>query len=309
MVKRSLPPQSLEWVQTSLGQDAKILSHEPLPGATSSTLHRLNISQQGRAYAVVLRRFTNAEWLKDEPDLALHEAKSLEMAGKIGIPVPELIAYDENGSGCDLPAVLMTHLPGRVVLQPEDMDAWLSGLAEMLIPIHQVGAGDFPWLYYTYEDIDTLQIPKWSQFPKRWEEGFDLLRSGIPAFKPVFIHRDYHPANILWQNSRPSGVVDWVDSCLGPAGIDLGHCRVNLAQLYGVEIADRFLESYQSLAGGSIDNQHYWDLLTLIDIYPDPSEMYSGWVDFGFPHLSKEVLVKRLDEYLLSILEKRRKVF
>jgi hypothetical protein len=98
--------------------------------------------------------------------------------------------------------------------------------------------------------------------------------------------------------------VDWVNACLGPAGIDLGHCRVNLVHLYGVEIADRFLESYKSLAGVSVENQHYWDLLTLVDFFPGPPEMYSGWVDFGFPHLSKEVLVSRLDEYLASILEK-----
>lgn len=50
---------------------------------------------------------------------------------------------------------------------------------------------------------------------------FDFVREPRPQVKPCFIHRDYHPTNILWVDDKVSGVVDWVNACRGPAGIDI----------------------------------------------------------------------------------------
>ncbi len=62
-----------------------------------------------------------------------------------------------------------------------------------------------------------------------------------PTGPDAFIHRDFHPANLLWVDGRLTGVVDWVNACVGPAGVDTAHCRVNLAILWGAEAADRQL--------------------------------------------------------------------
>ena len=48
----------------------------------------------------------------------------------------------------------------------------------------------------------------------------------------VFIHRDFHPGNLLWSGSR----ADWRrrlgERCVGPAEVDAAHLRVNLAILW-----------------------------------------------------------------------------
>lgn len=299
-----LPSQTLAWIKSSLSTRAEIVSIEKLPGATSSTLYRLIVEHIGLTHQYVLRLFTNREWLEHEPDLALHEANALKFISRINISTPEIIAYDEDGSKCGLPAVLMTHLPGEVVLQPPDMEDWLKKLAAPLLPLHQADPGEFPWKYYTYNNIHTLEVPGWASEPELWAEALAYLRTGPPEFEPVFIHRDYHPTNVLWQEGEISGVIDWVNACTGPAGIDLGHCRVNLVQLYGVGAADIFLAAYQELNTASTHHP-YWDLLTLTDFYSDPPEMYSGWLDFGFPDIPGEVLAARLDVYLEKILESR----
>ena len=61
-----------------------------------------------------------------------------------------------------------------------------------------------------------------------------------------------------------SGIVDWPNTCLGPAGIDVGHCRVNLALLHGVEFADLFLEAYQRHATEFIYDS-YFDIVSIFD--------------------------------------------
>lgn len=94
-----------------------------------------------------------------------------------------------------------------------------------------------------------------------------------------------------------------MNACWGPVGIDLGHCRLNLVHLYGVEIADRFLSAYQDLAPDYVHHP-YWDLITLIEFLPGPPGMYPGWTSLGFPVVGTQDLIQRLDKYLISILNR-----
>ncbi len=293
---------ALRWIADAVGPGAKVQSTRVLAGATSSTLYSVDVSRGGRGMGLVLRRFTNAEWLAEEPDLARHEAASLEKATEADVPTPELIAWDEDGAFCGVPAILMTRLPGSVELRPLDFDDWLYRLAEALVSVHVVDVGTFPWRYAPYNDVSRLKVPAWSRHPGLWEKTIDIVNGPWPEARACFIHRDYHPTNVLWQNGRVSGIVDWPNACRGPAGLDVAWCRGNLVGLYGVAAADRFLQAYQSLAGSSFDYHPYWDLLQIIEVLPGPPGVYAPWIDFGIRNLSAEIVRERLDEYLVSLM-------
>jgi len=79
------------------------------------------------------------------------------------------------------------------------------------------------------------------------------------------VHRDFHPGNLLWDNDRVSGVVDWVASCVGPPEEDVAHCRVNLARQHGQPTADRFLDLWLH-ATGRTDYDPYWDLVDAVSM-------------------------------------------
>jgi aminoglycoside phosphotransferase (APT) family kinase protein len=279
-------------------------SISPLPGATSSVLHSVRVNYKGRILALVLRQFVDTEWLAIEPDLVLHEAAALVKAASAGIPTPELIAYDEHGYCCGVPATLMTLLPGRVELMPADLDLWLDRLAVSIIPIHALEAGDFPWSYYPYSDISRLEPPVWSSCPGLWEKAIEVVTGPRPHARGCFIHRDYHPNNVLWEDSRVSGIVDWVNACRGPAGIDVAWCRQNLAQLYGAGEADRFLSIYRHYAGTSFEYHPYWDLIAAIEFLPGPPGVYGGWPAFGVGHLDEKTIEWRVDAYLASVVNR-----
>jgi hypothetical protein len=294
--------QALTWVLKILGHDVQLISIEELAGATSSELHLLQIRKGENIYRVILRRFVNKGWLDTEPDLALHESASLRKMAGSGLPVPELIAYDEFGHLCGVPAVLMTWLPGGVILDPPDMGHWIQQMAEMLVKIHEQEASDFPWQYFTYNDVSQLMPPSWSRFQAEWEQAIEIVQGPTPPAKKCFIHRDYHPTNVLWNQGKVSGVVDWVNSCHGWPGLDLGHCRLNLAQLYGLKVADDFLREYRLQAGSSFDYHPYWDLLAAIDFLPGPPTVYRPWLDFGVRDLTDQVVGERFDAYLTSLV-------
>lgn len=312
----NLPLSILEWVIQAVHPEAKVLSVRPLQGGISSLVYSLSLAVLGEERSVVLRLFHDGEWVRNQPDLARREAEGLRMAARIGdVQTPRLIAYDGDGSQCGTktPALLMTRLEGGVVLQPADVSRWLDGMAQALARIHRMklepelsggSPTSYPWTYAPYSDASSMDTSSWSGIPGRWKEAADLVARSRPTFRPLFIHRDYHPANVLWSGSEVSGVVDWVNGCIGPAGIDVGHCRVNLAQLHDIRTADEFLDRYRHYAGDSFAYDPYWDLVTLLDFAYWPPDVYAGWTALGVTGLTREMIIERLDAYLISLLER-----
>lgn len=75
------------------------------------------------------------------------------------------------------------------------------------------------------------------------------LRRDAPQYEGVFLHRDLHPGNVLFDGGEVSGVVDWVETSWGPADLDVAHCSTALALLHGPEDGLSFAGS-SSGAGG-----------------------------------------------------------
>lgn len=299
-----LPDRVMQWVMDSVSSSSRVLSITRLYGGISSIIHGVSLEVDGLEKDFVLRQFDNQDWLREEPDLALHEAESLRFAVGTGLPTPQLIASDDYGERCGVPAVLMTRLDGAVVLNPENQEEWLDGLAQALVQVHEMEADDFPWSYFSYNDIRTLETPGWVKHPQVWKTVIEYVKQPFPAFRECFIHRDYHPTNVLWTDHNVSGVVDWVNACRGPAGIDIGHCRVNLAQLFDVATADAFLTAYQRYASQLFRYDPYWDLLALTDILFGKPQVYAGWTAMGVTDLTEELIADRLEEYAASLVKR-----
>jgi aminoglycoside phosphotransferase (APT) family kinase protein len=87
---------------------------------------------------------------------------------------------------------------------------------------------------------------------------FTELQHGRGKPPTCFIHRDFQHFNFLWLRGRLTGVVDWNMACTGPPDVDVGHCQLNLAVLFGVDVAERFRRSYEAEAGRAVDP--WWEL-------------------------------------------------
>ncbi len=296
--------QVAEWIVSKVRPGAAVIGVEQLKGGVSSVVQAVTLQDDDERIEVVLRRFTDRDWLREEPGVARREAESLRLAGAAGLDTPTLIAVDETGEACGHPAVVMSRLTGAVVLQHVDQAQWLDGLAGAIVRVHaaSIPVADHRWDYRAYEDAEAQRVPAWSAVPDAWAAGIAAARGPQPAFEPRFIHRDYHPANVLWHRDAVSGIVDWVNGCRGPVGIDVGHCRVNLAQLYGVEAADAFLALYSkhaAAAGAPFTYDPYWDIRTLLDM--GEPEVYAGWIDLGFTGLTDSLIRARMDAYMASL--------
>lgn len=254
---RSRPPrQALDWAGAALG--GTVTAARALRGGTASAVHLLTATGAAGEARAVLRRYVREE---DEPGLPEREARALTFAAQLAVPTPELLAADTRGEEAGVPAVLMSWLPGSVRWWPANHDRWLATLAALLPLIHAAPPPPPGIPGFTPYQQASYQPPAWARWPRVWDRAVEICAGPLPSGPHVFLHRDFHPGNVLWQRGTVTGVVDWPVASTGPPSADVGHCRANLFP-YGAAAVGRFTREWESLTGATY---HPWaDIVTII---------------------------------------------
>jgi len=283
LLRRRPPAAALRWAAAPFGPGSQVVAVRSLSSAWLAN-HAVDVvDPAGATHRLVLRRWARPGWDLDDPDFnAAREAAILDLLAAAPVPAPELVAADPDAAVCDVPALLITRLPGGPPDLHADPVGVVEGLAAILPVIHAVAvpgagsgtaaadpgvaAGPVP-AYHRFYEPDQLVPPTWSARPGRWARAFEVAAGPAPDGEPCFIHRDYHPGNTLWADGRLVGVVDWVGGSWGPPSVDLGHMRLNLAWDLGLEAADRFLAAHRALTG--FDHHPYWDVVAAVDCVPE----------------------------------------
>lgn len=254
-----------DWITRTLGPGFRVASVRRARGGVSSVVHRVRVvDRAGHATAYMLRRVPPRDELNDDPSGEVrNEASVLRRFG--GGSIPELVAADPDGHECGVAALLSTWLPGRPDVAPRDPHAWIRELAAALegvpaVPSSALAYGNFaPWLERF------TGPPAWSRVPDAWVAVRARLDgAGPPGGAPRFVHRDFHPANVLFDRGRFSGIVDWAYACLGPPEVDVSRARVEIAILTDHEVADAFLRA----TPGAVAYDPLWDALVACELAP-----------------------------------------
>jgi aminoglycoside phosphotransferase (APT) family kinase protein len=281
LLRRRPPAAALGWAAAAFGPGSRVTAVQPLASAWLAN-HAVEVADgAGRGHRVVLRRWARPGWDEEDPDFtAAREAAILELLAPTPVPAPALVAADPDAAVCDVPALLLSFLPGGPPDLRGDLGRLVEGLAAALPPIHAVAvpgaggpaahsSGGPPLVpgYHRFYEPEQLAPPAWSARPELWARALEVAFGPARPQWPCFIHRDYHPGNTLWAEGRLVGVVDWIGGSWGPPSIDLGHMRLNLVWDLGPEAADRFLAAHHALTG--LDHDPWWDVVAAVDCIPE----------------------------------------
>ncbi|MBA2313322.1 MAG: aminoglycoside phosphotransferase family protein, partial [Actinobacteria bacterium] len=228
-----ISPATLSWVSDQVGGRRKIISNAWM-GSASTVMHAIDVlDDRGRVRRLAVRQYADVARLATDPWYRPQdEVIALEVLEQAGAPAPRLVAADCDPLFCVAPTLLETRVPGRpLTRRPRDMDSYLRASAELLRAIHVIDIANVARLqrYAPYKPPVDLKVPTWSRRRDLWTGVLEILSRPGPSVQEGFIHRDYHPGNILRSHGRISGAIDWPTACRGPFSIDLARMRLNLA--------------------------------------------------------------------------------
>jgi aminoglycoside phosphotransferase (APT) family kinase protein/dienelactone hydrolase len=295
------------WVDKQLAEGRsvrEVREATPLRGGWSSQIRRLALDDGTR---LVLRSFVKPFFRRHAPGLLTREASVLTLLGPYDdIPTPELYAVDAAAEHCDHPSLLMSLLPGEVRVDEQELARRVELLARLLVRVHEVVPGERPRPYQAWTSPERVRTPGGAP----WERAVDVIRREPPAYEGCFLHRDFHPGNVLFTGAgdtlRISGVVDWVETSWGPADLDVAHCSTALALLHGEAYGLGFRERYEAHGGrplAAAEDHLYWRLLDALAYSPDAEKLAVPWRALGRTDLTPEVLTARLTAYVAGLLE------
>ncbi len=262
-----------QWVEGVLG--GSVVGCSPLTGGVASRMLLLRIDD-GRE--VVLKQLVAEPYRSHADGLLTRERDVQQMLSDAELPVPVPLALDVAGRRTGAPSLLMTKLEGAIDLV-DGTRPRIAALVDVLLRIHRFRPARPPRDYQSWATDAKMRVPPWSSDDGLYAEAFDRLRQPPPAHAPTFLHRDFHPGNVLWVAGAVSGVVDWCETSTGPADLDVAHCASNLANLHGVETALAFRRAYVDRGGElaqDADAATYWQLLDLVGFLPDAAGRESG---------------------------------
>ncbi|MFE5947128.1 phosphotransferase family protein [Streptomyces sp. NPDC056480] len=301
------------WVEEKLSAAERIENAVRLRGGWTSEMRRLDLDGPDGRRSLVLRSFVKPFFVRHAEGLLTREATVLRLLGATDVPAATLVAVDATARYCDHPSLLMSLLTGTVRLDDQGADERAELLARQLVRIHQlpVTARQRPRAYQAWASPERVTPPAATERPELWQRAVDVIRREPPVYQGRFLHRDFHPGNVLFADAdgdlRISGVVDWVETSWGPADLDVAHCSTALALLHGVPQGMRFADRYVA-AGGVLSEDGadhlYWRLLDTLGFAPDAEKVAVPWRELGRVDLTAGVLTQRLEGYIEALLHR-----
>ncbi|MBT2507652.1 aminoglycoside phosphotransferase family protein [Streptomyces sp. ISL-98] len=301
------------WVEKGLSEAEHIEDVARLRGGWTSEMRRLNICGPGGRRSLVLRSFVKPFFVRHAEGLLTREAAILRLLGDTDVPAAALVAVDATAQYCNHPSLLMSLLPGTVCLGDERADQRAELLARQLLRIHRlpVTAKARPRTYQAWTSPERVSPPEDTERPELWKRAVDVIRREPPDYPACFLHRDFHPGNVLFTGTgeglRISGVVDWVETSWGPADLDVAHCSTALALLHGIPAGMHFVDRYVAAGGTPTEDRAahlYWRLLDALAFAPDAEKVAAPWRELGRADLTPTVLTRRLEGYVQALFDR-----
>ena len=279
-------PLTQESLQTFLramapsGERCSVTAFSPIPGGFGKQTYRTTLNDgEGKPQYLIVRK-------SDPTPLILHggffidrEFYLLKDIFATGFPVAEPLFLGAGVADVDADFYVMSALPGTVpssflgaasAVIPESV---LLHMAELLAQLHQLKLDNFTSYLSRFDQMDILSdtvescyhrsVAEWRAYYSRVEHLpspyltylLDWLERHVPhdSRRPVLVHGDFNIHNVLAQDGRITGVLDWECAMFGAPEQDLAYIQPIVSKHIGW---DRFVAHYRASGGPQIEERN-----------------------------------------------------
>ncbi len=230
---------------------------------------------------------------------ALREYWASKAWGKLGIPVPKVMIFDESRKLANFDYVIETYIPGKnlnqVKLTKKQTKAIMRKLGKLLKKMHKVKTKKYgllvskrtgehdtcadlmkSWIKGALKNLrknKLLPNKTLQQTKKYFKDRADIL----DFHSPKLLHNDLGRSNIRIKTGKISGIIDFGDAFSGDPIYDVAR---TYQRLYRLSYLDEFLKSY-----GKINKRKFNYYL----LY------HACWeLNWAYEHKNKEVCKKNI---------------
>lgn len=283
-----------------------------------ATMESWRFTSGGESF--VLRRAPSNDFMKDRPFGHDVEADVIRAAHGAGVRAPEVILElePEDGIGSGF---VMRALPGtpdpRAILAMETPEALLGDLAVDLAKIHALEPSELPQSIPTLDYAEGVADLR-AQFEEAGGDrpiialGLKWLMDNLPApISPVLNHGDYRLGNILAEDGRLTGVLDWELAHFGDPHEDLAFgcmavwrfARYDRPAL-GLGSLEDYFAAYEAAGGIKVDRDRFrfWTIYRTVWWALGCLRMAKFWRDGSDRMLERVVISRRTSEQELDLL-------
>lgn len=218
---------------------------------------------------------------------AKYEYEVISKLGASKIPVPGVFALETDDKYLGRPFITMERVKGEDMLayimrtinlesadfSMQDIMPWITKLAKLLVEIHSLdwrglGLGFMDKAKGRYNLIDDFLSWPFVKNPAlkytKFKELCDWLRTRseeVICTEPVLLHVDFHPGNVMVDNDRILAIIDWGESRIGDATVDVAW-ESRILQKSGIPGLDKaFIEEYRRISGRRLENLRFYEVM------------------------------------------------
>lgn len=270
-------------------------------------------SPSGARTRLTLRRFVRQHTGYNPRDQAAREFALLGVLDRAGVCAPRPVWLDADGDVFGAPAMALTYIDGRPLLDAPDTARLADGLARALVAVHAVSPGQHDLRSLPVGDRDDVR----RKIARRraQAEGAPLTPASLDVtarallllerrvdsltlHPPCLIHDDYWPGNVVWNRGRVAAVIDWTGAMTGDPRQDVSECRLGLIISHGPAAADAFSDAYERATGEPLADLAFFDLLRGLAALRHHRLWLEGYVDFGLDALDSAAVERGIRAFL-----------
>lgn len=228
---------------------------------------------RNRSSDLILRLFSSPGGYRR----ASREFTVMSAVARWEVPVPRVDLLVTDESPFHVPFIVMERVRGPMML--DALRGGAEGEVALLIDAmaaHLSRLHELPWS----EILPARAVPQGVVRPVLHEMRQAVERYGLDAFaplihwldvrgedaavKPVLLHNDYHPGNIVIREGDGELVIlDWSFAEAGDYRLDLAWSALQLGVMAGERRRAAFIERYREISGRPVDHLEYYEGLKL----------------------------------------------
>jgi len=124
----------------------------------------------------------------------------------------------------------------------------------------------------------------------------------VSPHRQALVHGDCWQGNMMWRDGVFVGFVDWESAGRGPAGIDLGYLRMDVAVQFGPERVEAVLAGWLDADETSPADLAYWDVVAGLCTPADLRDWVPVLAAAGRVDLDASIVSARRDRFLADAL-------